>query len=247
MQRQEARQRAACQRQLAAHRVPGRHHRRRDAVQYAFVRVAVPVGRRRVPAFTFLGGDVLYRIVHMRLCILQRGCRRSVPSGCAADGLDRVADGRQQYLQRAAGRQYRALAELCVRDAAVRVVQHSGGFVLRHFQLCGLILFQPHIFQPLALHLSVYDAEVIGQVLDVGRIVCLALPGAALRQAHVVEFAASHSSSTILLAIIFPFNPPLNVNSFLSTRAGAANGANWLSSQIRSPGSSSGLPRYSNS
>ena len=29
--------------------------------------------------------------------------------------------------------------------------------------------------------------------------------------------------------------------------AGAENGANWLSSQIRSPGSSSGLPRYSNS
>ena len=155
MQRQEARQRAARQRQLAAHRVPVRHHRRRDAVQYALVRVAVPVGRRRVPAFTLLGGDVLYRIVHMRLCIFQRGGGRAVPGAGPRNRLDRVADGRQQRLQRAAGRQYRARSELCIRHAAVRVVQYVSGFMLRQFQLCGLILFQPHIFQPLALHLSV--------------------------------------------------------------------------------------------
>ena len=184
--------------------------------------------------------------VHMCPCRRQRGGGRAIPCVRTADGLDCVADGRQQRLQRAAGRQYRALSELCVRDTVIRVVQHGGGFMLRQFQLCGFFLFHPHIFQTLALHFFVDYFKIIGQILDIGRIVCLALPCAALRQAHVVVFAASHSS-TILFAIIFPFSPPSNASSFLSTRAGAAKGANWLSSQIRSPGSSSGLPRYSNS
>ena len=97
-----------------------------------------------------------------------------------------------------------AQADFFVGHAAVRVGQHRGRGVGVQLGAAGLQIVQLGVLVRLLFQLPVNDLHVVGQVVDVRRVVSLRQP---LRQAQLVVLAFSHASFP-RFKIISPFNPP---------------------------------------
>ena len=165
--------------------------------------------------------------------------RRVVPLLRPLDRRQLLPHQLQQPLQFVPHTAHRPAAQLLVRHAAVRVRQHRRAAVRVQLRLPRLQLFQVLVCPFLPRQLPVDRLHVVGQVVNVRRVVPLRHP---LRQPQVVVLALLQVVSP-RFKIKFPFSPPpLYSSSFFNTWAGT-RAANSVPSSTRSSGSNSGLPR----
>ena len=142
--------------------------------------------------------------VQRMLCRRQRDGRAVVPGFGSLDARNLLADQGQQCLQLVFHPAHGAQADLLIGDAAVRVGQYRGRGVGVQFGAAGLQVVQLGVLVCLLFQFPVDDLHVVGQIVDVCRVVALGQP---FRQPQLIVLAFSHRSFP-RFRIISPFNPP---------------------------------------